>query len=536
MSKSSKNKKDKVNLEDSEAVETAEDSISEDKTEELEINLTEEFSGEDSEAVEAATDTVSTFGNETAPKTAVASRAAGMSSMAKGLIVVAIIFLIGGGLVFWKAKYGLGGDGSLNRITAKEMEILLKDANPMMLKRLAEDPELKKQQAENLKQLLAVASQARKEGFDQDPAVKVELENMRAEVIAVNYDQFLNKDKGPMPPFGFIGEDRIKEFWADGDREAEFQKFLDSKIELMKQNNPTMQDRKPSEDEIQQAKDYFAKIKIYQKEATEKLAAGELGEEFEIKVNLQTKLQQAQLLARMYAQKVLTKKAEVTDADIDKYIADHPEMSPDAKKKQADEILVRAKGGEDFVKLADEFSQDPGNKTPEGTSNGGLYKDVTKGKMMPEFEAAALALEPGKVADNLVETPYGFHIIKLERKGETKDPNGQISETYDVRHILISTTVKDPENPMGREMPVREMVKAKLETDKEKQALDEILANNPVEVSIDYKIPEVSEEELQKLMQKQMPPQAPPGSVPPGPQTIEPKAAPKAAPKKDAKK
>lgn len=145
--------------------------------------------------------------------------------------------------------------------------------------------------------------------------------------------------------------------------------------------------------------------------------------------------------------------------------------------------------------------------------------------MMPEFEAAALALEPGKVADNLVETPYGFHIIKLERKGEAKDQNGQVSESYDVRHILISTTVKDEENPMGRELPVKEMVRAKLEAEREKKTLDDILANNPVEVAVDYKIPEVSEEEMQKMMQKQMQPQMPEGAAP----------QPEAQPKPDAK-
>lgn len=495
---------------------------------------------EDLNELEAAKEeSRSTFRNESPKmKAAATSQTGGMSSLAKGLIVLAIIFVIGGGLVFWKAKYGHSAGGELNKITAQEMEILLKDANPMMLKRLAEDPELKKQQAENLKQLLAVASQARKEGLDQDPALKAELENMRAEVLAVNYDQFINKDKGPMPPFGFIGEDRIKEYWADGSKEAEFKKFLDSKLQLMKEGNPAMQDREPSEEEIQQAKEYFAKIKIYQKEAEEKIASGELGADFKTKVELQTKLQQAQLLARTYAQKVLTKKTEVTDADVDKYIAEHPELSPAEKKKQAEDILKRAKSGEDFAKLADEFSQDPGNKTPDGKTNGGLYADVPKGRMMPEFEAAALALEPGQVAENLVETPYGFHIIKLEKKSETKDQTGQASPVYDVRHILISTTVKDEKNPMGRELPVKDMVKAKLEEEKQKEILDKILAENPVEVAEDYKVPEVSEEELQKMMQKQMPPQMPEGAAPPpnaegkDAPKVEPKAEPKTAPKK----
>lgn len=547
MSKSSKHNEENEDINDLEALESSEETVSEEAPDNSNVEIAEEFAAETTETETPTEEIRSTFGNtdaasvKTEPKlkaAAASQTGGGMSSLSKGLIVVAIIFVIGGGLVFWKAKYGhSAGGGDMNKITAQEMEILLKDANPMMLKRLSEEPEFKKQQAENLKQLLAVASQARKEGIDQEPAIKTELENMRAEVLAVNYDQFINKDKGPMPPFGFIGEDRVKEFWTDGSREAEFQKFLDSKLQLMKENNPTMADRQPSEEEIAQAKDYFAKIKIYQKEAEDKMASGELGEDFKVKADLQMKLQQAQLLARIYAQKVLTKKTEVTDADVDKYIAEHPELSPEAKKKQAEDILNRAKAGEDFAKLADEFSQDPGNKTPDGKTNGGLYADVPKGRMMPEFEAAALALEPGKVAENLVETPYGFHIIKLEKKGETKDQAGQASQIYDVRHILISTTVKDQENPMGRDMPVKEMVKAKLETEKEKAVLDEILANNPVEVSIDYKVPEVSEEEMQKMMEKQMPPMPQGGQPPPGaPQSGAPKPQPKAPPKEAPKK
>ena len=463
-----------------------------------------------------------------APVTASSSK--GMSALAKVMVLILVILGIGAGLVVWKSKVGGHSEEALNSISKEEMQLLLKDANPMTLKRLADDPELKKKQAENLEQLLALASQARKEGLTKEESVKLELENIRAELIAVNYDREINKDKGPMPPFGFISEDRVKEFWAGG-HEEEFKKFIDTKVELLKKTNPEMKDREITEEEMTQAKEFYAKIKIYENEYNEKLKSGEISQELKDKIGLQIKLQQAQFLARLYAEK-LTDKMKVNDADIEKYIAEHPELDPKDKRAKAEEILNRAKAGEDFAKLANEFSQDPGNKSPQGEPQGGIYKDVPKGRMMPEFEAAALALEPGQIAPNLVETPYGFHIIKLEKKGETKNQAGEMSESYDARHILIMTGVKDPENPMAREMPVKEFVRAKLEEVKEKQILDEIIANNKVEVAKDYTVPAVSDEQMQQMMQKQMPMQMPQGAEPPPPPAPQGKAPPKPAAKK----
>ena len=54
----------------------------------------------------------------------------------------------------------------------------------------------------------------------------------------------------------------------------------------------------------------------------------------------------------------------------------------------------------------------------------------------------------------------------IERKGEGKDAAGQPAETYDVRHILFSTSYKDPADPEGREMPVKAYVRQKLQTEK----------------------------------------------------------------------
>ncbi|HKX84535.1 MAG TPA: peptidylprolyl isomerase [Pyrinomonadaceae bacterium] len=457
-----------------------------------------------------------------------------MSNLAKGLILLLVILGIGAGLVVWKNKVGGHSASSFNSISKEEMELLLADVakvNPMILKRFKEDPEMKKQQVENLKQLLAFASQAQKEGLTNEPNNRQELSNIKSEITAVNYDKEINADKGPMPPFGFITEDQTKAFWGQADapktffqslkdkiglgardNEMEFTKFLDTKIALLKEQNPQMKDREISEEERTQARDFYAKIKIYEKEYNDKVSANELPKDFVDKTNLQVKLQQAQFLARLYSAK-MAEKTKVTDEDVDKYIAEHPELSTDEKKKQATEILNRAKGGEDFAKLANEFTTDPGNKDPKtGEGKGGLYSDVRKGQMVPAFEQAALALEPGQIAPDLVETDYGFHIVKLESKGEGKDGSGQPLETYNVRHILISTGFKDPENPLGREQPVKQYVRNKLEQDKEKKAVEDIVAANHVTVAEDFEVPEVSEEQMQEMMKKQQ--QMPMGGLP----------------------
>jgi parvulin-like peptidyl-prolyl isomerase len=77
-------------------------------------------------------------------------------------------------------------------------------------------------------------------------------------------------------------------------------------------------------------------------------------------------------------------------------------------------IIERLKNGEDFAALAAEFSKDTGS-----AANGGDLGWFGKGKMVPEFEAAAFALEKtGDYTETPVKSQFGYHIIQLIAKQE----------------------------------------------------------------------------------------------------------------------
>ncbi len=88
-----------------------------------------------------------------------------------------------------------------------------------------------------------------------------------------------------------------------------------------------------------------------------------------------------------------------------------------AVKKEAEDLLAKAKAGADFAQLATKYSEDDESKV-----KGGDLGYFSKGQMVPEFDTAAFALEPGQISD-VIKSPFGYHIIKLvDKKPATTRP------------------------------------------------------------------------------------------------------------------
>ncbi|MCA9508155.1 MAG: peptidylprolyl isomerase [Myxococcales bacterium] len=104
------------------------------------------------------------------------------------------------------------------------------------------------------------------------------------------------------------------------------------------------------------------------------------------------------------------------------------------KKAQAQDLLDRIKKGENFATLAQKESDDLGTK-----ASGGDLGFFTAGMMVEEFSKAAFALKPNEVSD-VVESPFGYHIIKVSDK---MDASTQTLEN--ARNEIAEILIKEQE-------------------------------------------------------------------------------------------
>jgi peptidyl-prolyl cis-trans isomerase SurA len=119
-----------------------------------------------------------------------------------------------------------------------------------------------------------------------------------------------------------------------------------------------------------------------------------------------------------------------------------PAASPAAKARtraQADSIVLELRRGADFATAARRFSEDPGSK-----DQGGSLNWFRRGVMVPEFERVAFSLKPGVVSDP-VESPFGYHIIQVERvqPGEVQARHILLVPEIDSAHVRQARALAD---------------------------------------------------------------------------------------------
>jgi peptidyl-prolyl cis-trans isomerase SurA len=117
-----------------------------------------------------------------------------------------------------------------------------------------------------------------------------------------------------------------------------------------------------------------------------------------------------------------------------------PQPSVDEKQRAyqlADSIAQGIRHGGDFAVAAKRFSMDSGSRELGGSLNW-----FRRGTMVPEFERVAFGLKPGVVSDP-VETPFGYHIIQVERSQP-----GEVQ----ARHILIMPEITEQEGDSARKL------------------------------------------------------------------------------------
>jgi peptidyl-prolyl cis-trans isomerase C len=133
--------------------------------------------------------------------------------------------------------------------------------------------------------------------------------------------------------------------------------------------------------------------------------------------------------------------------------------SDEMKKKaedKAEDILKRIKSGEDFAKLASEFSDDQHSR-----KKGGEIGFITKDRVTPDLGKVAFSLKVGEVSP-VFETSFGFHILKVEeRKEAVLEPfekvEGKVRErvTEDFKRAKASAFLEKAMKEAGVEINVK---------------------------------------------------------------------------------
>jgi len=381
-----------------------------------------------------------------------------LSTTKKIAITIVVIFAIAvGALAVQVLVMRLGGGQS---VSAAQIEAYIAIMSPQELAQVGTTDEQHKNYADGMKRLLAVAQQATAEGYEKkDPAMADQMKLQGDIWLAQEYQGWAQRNNKDVK----VSDDENKNY--EKAHPGEFDKFF----EQLSKNNPRFAQAPPEQKEAIR-KQYNELMILVQRAKQERLDS-------DPGIQLKLRLNKAEAMVQPFIQDLQTKLVVPPD-EIQKYYDAHKgeyeqirarhilvstgavkgedgqskPVDKEAARKKAEDLLKQAKSGKDFIELAKANTDEPAGK-----NSGGDLGYFTKGKMVPQFEDAAFALQPGQISD-VVESPFGFHIIKVEdRKPASLDD-------------------------------VKQEIEEKLKVEVFKKKIDEIVAKSRITVADNFKV------------------------------------------------
>ncbi|HEX8282616.1 MAG TPA: peptidylprolyl isomerase [Pyrinomonadaceae bacterium] len=403
-----------------------------------------------------------------------------MKATTKALVAVLLAVVACVGIIVWQVR-SRAAYSALTSLSPEDMGLIAESLAPADRAKLAASPEERKKLAEDIKQILAVAQEAREKGITDRPEVKRQLEAMKMLVVAQMYVK-KQRDANAKPEDYRPKPEEIEAFLKDPKNVQQ----ADSYLEDLKTMGMVPDEQKITDEIKTQFRQQWAPMSML---AQKGRATGIEGERA---TQLQVQFQQAVALSRIYSAE-LTKKLEPTDQEIEAYFAAHPELDPKATRQKAEDVLKRAQGGEDFGALAKEFSEEPGAKESGGDlpwfgrAVEGEERSPDKFRVVKAFEDASFALKDNEIS-GIVETPFGFHIIqRLGTRTQPGEGGAAPEEQVHVRHILFKPNAPSA-NPFAPPKPARETAKEAIIDEKTKKAVEEIAKRTNIKVPEDFPV------------------------------------------------
>jgi peptidyl-prolyl cis-trans isomerase C len=330
-----------------------------------------------------------------------------MSSTKINVALIIVAVLTAGGL--W-AQYRATNQGESVNLTAQHVEQII-NSMPEQQRNLYADPESRQRMLNMLQEAIVFGSEARRLGYA----------NRQEHIyqMGVQSDFLLSS----------AYRDKHKETALKPEEvEAYFRQNPGAINEFLRYNPQFASQRQGIDERLKQQ---LAEVRILAERARQEGLDKDPGLAMQVKYFPMAILREALL-------KDLQAKVKISDEEIQEFYQKHqsefdqvrarhilfstrPPQSPDGDKpaatpdpaavrRTAEDVLKRVKAGEDFAQLAKEFSEDPGSK-----EQGGDLGFFGKDQMTPKFEEAAFGLQPDQISD-IVETPFGLHIIKVEER------------------------------------------------------------------------------------------------------------------------